>query len=51
MQAARIAVTIPEDHRLDVTLPSDLPPGPAEIIVLTVPPPAAERHDPRAAMG
>ena len=49
MQAAKIAVTIPEDHRLVVTLPLDLPPGPAEIIVLA--PRKTERPDRRAALG
>jgi hypothetical protein len=49
MQAAKITVTIPEDHRLVVTLPLDLPPGPAEIIVLA--PKTTVRPDRRAALG
>jgi hypothetical protein len=49
MQAAKIAVTIPEDHRLVVTLPSDLPAGPAEIIVLATR--KTEPPDRRAALG
>jgi hypothetical protein len=51
MQAAKIAVMIPEDHRLVVTLPPDLPPGPAEIIVLAALPKKVERSDRRAALG
>ncbi len=34
MQAHRQAVTIDEDHRLEVRLPDDFPAGPAEVIVL-----------------
>lgn len=34
MRAAKIAVTIPEDHRLTIALPAELPAGPTEIIVL-----------------
>jgi hypothetical protein len=37
MQAAKINVVIPEDHRLELKLPDELPPGPAEVIVLVVP--------------
>ncbi len=35
MRAHRLNVTVPEDHQLRVDLPGDVPPGPAEIIVLT----------------
>ena len=35
MQAHRIRVTIPESHEVTVRLPSDVPVGEAEIIVLT----------------
>ena len=35
MRAHRLNVTVPEDHQLQVDLPGDFPPGPAEIIVLT----------------
>jgi|HubBroStandDraft_4_1064222.scaffolds.fasta_scaffold624282_1 hypothetical protein len=32
--AARISITIPADHRVELKLPDDLPAGPAEVIVL-----------------
>lgn len=35
MQAHRIKVTVPSDHRVTLTLPAHFPSGPAEIIVLT----------------
>ena len=35
MRGHRLKVTVPEDHQLRVDLPGDVPPGPAEIIVLT----------------
>jgi len=50
VQAAKLRVVIPEDHRLQIELPADLPAGPAEVIVLVTreePAPA----DRRAAMG
>jgi hypothetical protein len=34
VQAAKLRVLIPENHRLQIELPADLPPGPAEVIVL-----------------
>jgi hypothetical protein len=34
MRAHRIKVRVSEDHELRVTLPSDFPPGDAEVIVL-----------------
>jgi len=35
MQASiRISITIPANHRVELTLPADLPVGPAEVIVL-----------------
>jgi hypothetical protein len=37
MQAAKLNVLIPIDHRLELKLPDDLPPGPAEVIVLVTP--------------
>lgn len=51
MRAAKIAVVIPADHHLEVELPADLPPGPAEIIVLVTPARQAEAVDRRAALG
>jgi hypothetical protein len=47
MHAAKIAVVIPEDHRLQIQLPPDLPAGPAEIIVLAPPQAAVENAPPR----
>lgn len=38
--ATKISITIPADHRVELTLPDDLPVGPAEVIVL-VPLPSA----------
>ncbi len=38
MQAHKMKVTVPEDHQLEIRLPRDFPSGPAEIIVLAVPP-------------
>ncbi|MSP60866.1 MAG: hypothetical protein EXR72_11085 [Myxococcales bacterium] len=32
---------IPADHRVELTLPAELPTGPAEVIVLSVSPPEA----------
>jgi hypothetical protein len=50
VQAAKLQVVIPEDHRLQIELPADLPAGPAEVIVLvTREQPAVV--DRRAAMG
>lgn len=37
MKAAKLNIVIPEDHRLELELPEDLPPGPAEVIVLVMP--------------
>ncbi|HEY0510497.1 MAG TPA: hypothetical protein VGH73_01250 [Thermoanaerobaculia bacterium] len=34
MQAHKQRVTIPDDHQLEIRLPEDFPPGPAEVIVL-----------------
>ena len=31
--AVKIDIVIPEDHRLELTLPDDLPSGPAELII------------------
>src|SRR5512141_674122 len=32
--AVKIPITIPTNHRLELTLPDDLPAGPAELIIL-----------------
>lgn len=40
MYAHRIRLTIPEDREITVRLPSDVPPGEAELIVLTEAPPS-----------
>lgn len=37
MQAHKLKVTVPEDHQLEILLPDDFPPGPAEVIVLASP--------------
>lgn len=34
MRAHKLKTTIPEDHRLNLEVPGDLPAGPAEIIIL-----------------
>jgi hypothetical protein len=33
VQTHKQKVTIPEDHQLEIRLPEDFPPGPAEVIV------------------
>jgi hypothetical protein len=38
MDIRRLKVLIPEDHRLVVELPDEVPAGPAEIILLVTPP-------------
>lgn len=38
MQAHKVQVNIPEDHRLTVDLPEGFPAGPAEVIILAAPP-------------
>jgi hypothetical protein len=35
--AVKIEIMIPENHRVEIDLPKDLPTGPAEIIVLAGP--------------
>lgn len=47
MQAHKQKVTVPEDHQLEIRLPEDFPAGPAEIIVLASPRPAALSESPR----
>ncbi len=44
-QATKLNVMIPEDRRLTLTLPEDLPPGPAEVIVLVTPKQDEEKAD------
>jgi hypothetical protein len=34
MKTHTFKVTVPEDHQLEIRLPSDFPAGPAEVIVL-----------------
>jgi len=56
MQAAKIAIVIPADHRVALSLPPDLPEGPAEVIVLITSKqkataPKAATPDRRAALG
>lgn len=51
MQAAKIAIVIPADRRVDLQLPEDLPEGPAEVIVLVAPKRLLGIPDRRAALG
>ena len=51
MQAAKIAIVIPSDRRVDLRLPLDLPEGPAEVIVLIPSEQQAKVTDRRAALG
>lgn len=37
MRAHKLRITIPENHEVKLKLPSDLPPGEAEVIVLSDP--------------
>lgn len=37
MQAHKVRVDVPEDHRITVELPEGFPAGPAEVIVVAVP--------------
>ncbi|WP_437760511.1 hypothetical protein [Sorangium sp. So ce1389] len=38
MKAHKLDVNVADDRRIAITLPEDFPPGPAEVIVLAVPP-------------
>ena len=38
MKTVSIKMTIPEDHRLVVEVPSDIPAGPAEVVVTALAP-------------
>jgi hypothetical protein len=40
--AVKLNIVIPASRRVEITLPNDLPLGPAEIIVLTAPEPSEE---------
>lgn len=51
MQAAKIAIVIPADHRVDLQVPADLPEGPAEVIILITSKQKAAPPDRRAALG
>jgi hypothetical protein len=51
VQAARIAIVIPADHRVELQVPADLPEGPAEVIVLIPSGQARPPFDRRAALG
>jgi hypothetical protein len=42
--AVKIDIMIPENHRVEIDLPADLPVGPAEIIVLAGPERPARRR-------
>ncbi len=51
MQAAKIAIVIPADHRVVLRVPADLPEGPAEVIVLITSSQKLSLPDKRAALG
>jgi len=40
MHAAKLKILIPESHRVELTLPAELPSGPAEITVVAAPVPS-----------
>lgn len=40
--AVKLNIVIPASRRVEITLPNDLPLGPAEVIVLTAPEPSGE---------
>lgn len=44
MQAHKLKIVIPEDHRLFVEVPEEVPAGPAELIVLVELPPEEVRE-------
>jgi hypothetical protein len=35
MHAHKLKITVPQDHQVEIRLPEDFPPGPAEVIVLS----------------
>lgn len=37
MHAAKVKILIPENHRVELVLPADLPAGPAEVTVVVAP--------------
>jgi hypothetical protein len=41
--AVKIDIMIPENHRVEIDLPTDLPTGPAEVIILAGPEKSAVR--------
>lgn len=43
MKTVAIKTTIPEDHRLVIHVPPDMPPGPAEVVVTAMSSVEAER--------
>jgi len=47
MHATKLSIVIPESHRVEVTLPADLPAGPAELTVVVAP----ARHEGARARG
>jgi hypothetical protein len=44
MRAHKLRITIPENHEITLKLPSDLPPGEAEVIVLSDPEPSKDKR-------
>ena len=35
MQVIKLDVVVPNDHKLTLTIPNHVPPGPAEVVILT----------------
>jgi hypothetical protein len=35
MHAHKLKITVPQDHQVEIHLPEDFPPGPAEVIILS----------------
>jgi len=42
--AVKLQIVVPEDHRVEILLPEEIPSGPAELIVLAEAPPRAVRE-------
>ncbi len=46
MHAYKFKIIIPEDRQLRLQLPEEIPPGPAELLILFESPPAKEPEEP-----
>lgn len=54
MHAHKLKITVPEDRGVEIRLPEDFPPGPAEVIVLSEhrsDEPCAELLEPHPTLG